>query len=84
MQSHMYDIVFLDLEMPVMNGYRCAQAIRQWTQLLIIKGKQALDGRSGSGHGCPLGRFIYENALLEGLGRRAVENRVGKGERIEL
>ena len=30
MQSHMYDIVFLDLEMPVMNGYRCAQAIRQW------------------------------------------------------
>ena len=25
MQSHMYDIVFLDLEMPVMNGYRCAQ-----------------------------------------------------------
>lgn len=30
MQSHMYDIVFMDLEMPVMNGYRCAQAIRTW------------------------------------------------------
>ncbi|KAH8056307.1 hypothetical protein JL722_7612 [Aureococcus anophagefferens] len=30
MQTRLYDFVFLDIEMPVMNGYRCAQALRQW------------------------------------------------------
>lgn len=30
MQSRIYDFVFLDIEMPVMNGYRCTQAIREW------------------------------------------------------
>mmetsp|Transcript_23048 Transcript_23048/g.91397 ORF Transcript_23048/g.91397 Transcript_23048/m.91397 type:complete len:453 (-) Transcript_23048:480-1838(-) len=30
MKNRLYDFVFLDIEMPVMNGYRCAQALRKW------------------------------------------------------
>ncbi|KAJ1450877.1 CheY-like superfamily [Pelagophyceae sp. CCMP2097] len=32
MQTHLYDFVFLDIEMPGMNGYRCAQALRKWEE----------------------------------------------------
>eukprot|EP00617_Octactis_speculum_P026642 CAMPEP_0185771552 /NCGR_PEP_ID=MMETSP1174-20130828/64371_1 /TAXON_ID=35687 /ORGANISM="Dictyocha speculum, Strain CCMP1381" /LENGTH=330 /DNA_ID=CAMNT_0028457447 /DNA_START=19 /DNA_END=1011 /DNA_ORIENTATION=+ len=30
MQNRVYDLVFMDIEMPVMNGYRCTQYIRAW------------------------------------------------------
>ena len=32
MQQRFYDIVFLDLEMPVMGGLDCATAMRTWEQ----------------------------------------------------
>ena len=42
MQSRLYDFVFLDIEMPVMNGYRCAQAIRKWEQHVGRKNQQII------------------------------------------
>ena len=40
MQTRLYDFVFLDIEMPVMNGYRCAQAIRRWEARVEREQKQ--------------------------------------------
>ena len=42
MQSRLYDFVFLDIEMPVMNGYRCAQAIRKWEEQVGRKERQVI------------------------------------------
>ena len=30
MKNKTYDIVFLDLEMPIMNGFSCSAAFREW------------------------------------------------------
>ena len=40
MQTRLYAFVFLDIEMPVMNGYRCAQAIRRWEARVEQEQKQ--------------------------------------------
>mmetsp|Transcript_18928 Transcript_18928/g.58330 ORF Transcript_18928/g.58330 Transcript_18928/m.58330 type:complete len:400 (+) Transcript_18928:83-1282(+) len=42
MQSKLYDFVFLDIEMPVMNGYRCAQALRKWEEQVGRKERQVI------------------------------------------
>lgn len=46
MQNKLYDLVFLDIEMPVMNGYRCTQYIRQWEQQMQRCDRQLICGLS--------------------------------------
>jgi len=63
MQSRLYDFVFLDIEMPVMNGFRCAQAIRKWEDQVGRKERQVICALTSHAedHERELGRDIGMN-----------------------
>jgi CheY-like chemotaxis protein len=40
MKQRTYDIVFLDLEMPIMNGFSCSAAFREWESANASRAKR--------------------------------------------
>lgn len=40
-----YQVVFLDLEMPVMDGFACATSLRRWERNRLLSQKGKHDGR---------------------------------------
>ena len=75
MQTRLYDFVFLDIEMPVMNGYRCAQAIRKWEARVEREQKQFICALTS--HSKP-----SERELGMGIGMNLFEAKPAKPKRL--
>ena len=75
MQTRLYDFVFLDIEMPVMNGYRCAQAIRRWEARVEREQKQFICALTS--HAEP-----NERELGLGIGMDLFESKPAKPKRL--
>jgi len=75
MQTRLYDFVFLDIEMPVMNGYRCAQAIRKWEARVDREQKQFICALTS--HSKP-----SERELGMGIGMNLFEAKPAKPKRL--
>eukprot|EP00633_Aureoumbra_lagunensis_P005865 CAMPEP_0197304866 /NCGR_PEP_ID=MMETSP0891-20130614/511_1 /TAXON_ID=44058 ORGANISM="Aureoumbra lagunensis, Strain CCMP1510" /NCGR_SAMPLE_ID=MMETSP0891 /ASSEMBLY_ACC=CAM_ASM_000534 /LENGTH=360 /DNA_ID=CAMNT_0042785223 /DNA_START=54 /DNA_END=1136 /DNA_ORIENTATION=+ len=75
MQNNLYDFVFLDIEMPVMNGFRCVQALREWENKVNRKEKQVI---------CALTSHteLHERQLSQDLGMNFFEAKPTRPQRL--